>query len=64
MVLISRNLGCTLLPMGIPPLTKALGLGWGFVLLGGCVLLLTPLPAILMRYGAVWRQKSVYTRVE
>lgn len=62
MVLIARNLGSTLLPMGIPPLTEALGLGYAFVVLGAVCLVLIPLPVVLMRFGARWRQKSVYTR--
>jgi hypothetical protein len=62
MVLIARNLGSTVLPMGIPPLTEALGLGYAFVVLGAVCLVLIPLSVVLMRYGARWRQKSAYTR--
>ena len=64
MVLIARNLGSTLLPMGIPPLTEKMGLGWGFVLIGVVCLVLIPLPVVLMRFGARWREKSAYTRSE
>jgi hypothetical protein len=61
-ILIARCLGGTLLPLAIPPLTDALGLGYGFVVLAGIALALAPLPIAVMRYGPVWRQKSVYTR--
>jgi hypothetical protein len=62
MVLIARCLGGTLLPLAIPPLTNALGLGYGFLVLAAICLVLIPLPAIVMRYGSRWRQKSTYTR--
>ncbi|KUJ11457.1 MFS general substrate transporter [Mollisia scopiformis] len=64
MILIARCLGGTLLPLAIPPLTDALGLGYGFVLVAGIFLALIPVPMLVMRYGSVWRQKSVYTRNE
>lgn len=63
-VFITRNLGYTLLPMGIPPLIEAVGLGYGFVLLGAVCLCLIPLPVVSMCYSASWRQKSVYTRTD
>lgn len=64
MVLIARCLGGTLLPLAIPPLTKAVGLGYGFLLLAaGCVMLI-PLPIAIMRYGPRWRQLSQYTRTD
>ena len=61
-VLIARCLGGTLLPLAIPPLTSALGLGYGFLVLGAIFLVLIPLPVAVMRYGRQWRQKSVYTK--
>lgn len=54
----------TLLPLAIPPLTDALGLGYGFLVLAGVCLALLPLPIVVMRYGSRWRQKSVYTRTD
>jgi MFS family permease len=61
-ILIARCLGGTLLPLTIPPLTDALGLGNGFVVVAGICLALIPLPIGVMRYGPRWRQKSKYTR--
>lgn len=61
MVLIARCLSGTLLPLAIPPLVEALGLGYGFLLLAGVCLALIPIPIAVMRFGAHWRQKSVYT---
>lgn len=63
-VLIARCLGGTLLPLAIPPLTDALGLGYGFLVVAGICLVLIPLPIVVMRYGPLWRQNSVYTRNE
>jgi hypothetical protein len=61
-VLIARCLGGTLLPLAIPPLTNALGLGYGYLVLGAITILLLPLPVVLMRFGHPWRQNSIYTR--
>ena len=61
-VLIARCLGGTLLPLAIPPLTNALGLGYGFLVLGAICVALIPLPVAVMRYGRHWRQNSVYTK--
>jgi hypothetical protein len=61
-VLIARCLGGTLLPLTIPPLTDALGLGNGFLVVAGIFLALIPLPIGVMQYGPLWRQNSVYTR--
>ena len=60
--LIARCLAGTLLPLAIPPLTNALGLGYGFLVLATVCLALIPLPAAVMRYGSRWRQNSAYTR--
>lgn len=62
MVLIARCLEGTLLPLAIPPLTAALGLGYGFFVLAGVCVVLIPLPLMVIRYGRHWRQKSIYTR--
>ena len=61
-VLIARCLGGTLLPLALPPLTDALGLGNGFLVVAGICFVLIPLPIGVMRYGPRWRQNSVYTR--
>jgi len=64
MVLIARCLGGTLIPLTIPPLTNAVGIGYGFLILAAICVALVPLPVVVMRYGAHWRQNSVYTRNE
>ena len=61
-VLIARCLGGTLLPLAVPPLIDALGLGNGFLVIAGILLAMIPLPIGVMRYGPRWRQNSVYTR--
>jgi MFS family permease len=61
-VLIARCLGGTFLPLAIPPLTDAFGLGNGFLVVTGILVALIPLPIGVMRYGPRWRQNSVYTR--
>ncbi|KAG0652167.1 MFS transporter prlG [Hyphodiscus hymeniophilus] len=61
-LLIARCLGGTLLPLAIPPLTDALGLGYGFLVTAAVCLVLIPLPIVIMRYGFSWRQRSVYTK--
>lgn len=63
-VLIARCLCGTLLPLAIPPLTDALGLGEGFMVQAGICLVLLPLPVGVMIYGPRWRQNSVYTKDE
>ena len=61
-VLITRCLMGTFLPLVTEPLTDAIGYGWGFTVLAGACLVLAPIPLLVMRYGARWRQKSEYTR--
>ena len=63
-VLVARCVAGTLLPLAIPPLTDAVGLGYGFLAQAGICLALVPLPIAVMRYGQRWRQNSVYTRDE
>ncbi len=62
MVLLTRCTMGTLLPLAIPPLTDALGLGGGFAFLAAICFVMLPLPIVIMRYGSSWRQKSEYTR--
>jgi len=64
MYLVARCLGGTLLPLTVPPLTDALGLGYGFFVLAIVSLVLAPLPAVVMRYGPNWRKNSAYTNIE
>lgn len=63
-VLVTRCLGGTVLPLTIPPLTKALGLGGGFLVPAGICLVLIPLPIVVLRYGPIWRQGSEFTKDE
>ncbi|KAK2628091.1 hypothetical protein QTJ16_002737 [Diplocarpon rosae] len=64
MVLLTRCTMGTLLPLTIPPLTDALGLGGAFAFLAILCTLMIPLPILVMRYGGKWRERSVYTRAE
>ena len=61
-LLIARCLGGTLLPLAIPPLTDALGVGYGFLVVAAVFMVLMPVPLVVMRYGSRWRQNSVYSR--
>lgn len=61
-VLIARCLMGTFLPLATAPLTKRLGYGWGFAVLAGVCLGIAPVPAVIMRYGGRWRQRSEYTK--
>jgi fucose permease len=63
-VLTARCLGGTLIPLAIPPLTDSFGLGKGFLIQAGICVALIPLPVAVLRYGPIWRQRSVYTRDE
>lgn len=63
-VMMSRCLAGTLLPLAIPPLEEAVGKGYSFLVFAAALLALAPIPLLVMRYGAKWRQKSVYSRDE
>jgi MFS family permease len=61
-VLITRCLAGTFIPLATAPLADKVGFGWGFTILAGICLVLAPIPILIMRYGAVWRQRSGYTK--
>lgn len=61
-LIVLRCLAGTFLPLTTTPLVDSLGYGWGFTVLGLGSLLLAPVPVVVMRYGAVWREKSEYSR--
>lgn len=63
-VLMARCLAGTFLPLAVAPLTDMVGDGWGFTIHAGVCLIIAPAPALVYRYGAVWRQRSWYTRDE
>ncbi|KAK6368188.1 hypothetical protein LTS17_009929 [Exophiala oligosperma] len=63
-VIVMRCLMATFLPLMAEPLVRALGWGWGFTVLGGVSLCFAPIPVLIFRYGAKWRQWSKYTREE
>jgi hypothetical protein len=63
-VLITRCLMGTFLPLATPGLHAAVGYGWGFTILAGACLLLAPIPALVMRYGAKWRRQCEYTKLD
>ena len=58
--IVTRCLAGTFFPLSAPALIERLGYGWGFTVLAGISLALAPIPILLYRYGAVWRQKSHY----
>ncbi|KAE8445213.1 hypothetical protein EG329_013585 [Mollisiaceae sp. DMI_Dod_QoI] len=58
-VLIVRCLAGTVLPLCIPPLENALGLGGGFAVLAGISLVLVPLPGVVWWWGESWRGKEI-----
>lgn len=61
-ILISRCLTSTFLPLAVTPLTRELGYGLGFTVLGLTMLCLAPIPVAVMRYGVEWRERSSYTK--
>ncbi|KAK1572788.1 major facilitator superfamily transporter [Colletotrichum navitas] len=61
-VIVTRCLAGTFLPLASGPMMERFGYGWGFTMLGVLSICLAPIPAFVMRYGHVWRQKSEYTR--
>lgn len=63
-IIVTRCLMCTFLPLTTPPLIAKFGHGWAFTLLGGVTLLLAPIPMLLYRYGSKWRMRSKYTKEE
>lgn len=60
-VLIARCLAGTFLPLAVAPLTDAVGDGWSFTIMAGVCLLLAPVPLLVFKFGANWRQKSWYS---
>ena len=63
-VLIARCLAGTFLPLVVAPIVDEVGYGWAFTIMAAACLVLAPVPVIVFRYGATWRQKSWYTRDE
>ncbi|KAK4497736.1 hypothetical protein PRZ48_010389 [Zasmidium cellare] len=63
-IIVVRCLMGTFLPLVTQPLVERLGWGWAFTTLGAFTILLAPIPALVMRYGAKWRQRSSYTKEE
>jgi len=61
-IIVTRCIMGTFLPLLAQPLIEYLGYGEGFAVLAGILLALAPVPMLVMRYGAKWRQRSKYTR--
>ena len=61
-ILIARCLMGTCLPLATVPVTNALGYGYGFLILAVISLAVAPIPVVVMRYGARWRQTSEYSK--
>ncbi|KAI0133470.1 MFS transporter [Xylariales sp. AK1849] len=62
--IVTRCLMGTFLPLATTPLLKQFGFGWGFTILGAICLFMGPIPVLVYRYGARWRQRSKYTKEE
>lgn len=63
-VIVIRCLMGTFLPLTTTPLVEIAGWGWAFTILAGFSLGLAPIPILVLRYGAQWRQRSPYSKDE
>jgi MFS family permease len=61
-VIVTRCLVGTFLPLAAGPLAENLGYGLGYTSLGALSLSLAVVPAVILRYGEKWRQRSEFTR--
>ncbi|CAK7233403.1 hypothetical protein SEUCBS140593_008589 [Sporothrix eucalyptigena] len=61
-VIVTRCLCGTFLPLTVAPLVATFGYGWGFTVLAGICVVVTPVPFAVYLYGEKWRQLSKYTR--
>ena len=61
-VIVMRSVMGAFVPFITVPLINALGYGRGFTALSLASLSLAPIPILVMKYGAVWRQSSKFTR--
>lgn len=61
-VIVTRCLMGTFLPLATQPLVDRFGYGWAFTLFAAMSLAVAPIPLLVYRYGASWRQRSIYTR--
>ncbi|OCT48794.1 putative major facilitator superfamily transporter [Cladophialophora carrionii] len=63
-LIVTRCLMGTFLPLGVDPLVKEFGYGWGFTALCGLSLCTAPIPVLIYRYGSQWRERSRYSEQE
>lgn len=63
-LIVCRCLMSTFLPLATEPLVERFGYGLGLTVFGVGSFCLVPIPVLVMRYGARWRQRSVYSRDE
>ncbi|KAJ8107891.1 hypothetical protein ONZ43_g6592 [Nemania bipapillata] len=61
-IIVARCLMSTVLPLATDPLVRRFDWGLGLSVLGGIGLVLAPIPVLVFRYGARWRQLSDYTK--
>ncbi|KAI5865133.1 MFS general substrate transporter [Durotheca rogersii] len=61
-VIVTRCLAGTFIPLASERLVDRFGYGVGLSLIGCFSLLFAPIPALVLRYGPKWRQRSRYTR--
>ena len=60
-VLITRCLMGAFLPLAVPPLSDEIGYRYAVLVLAALCLILASIPALVMRYGPMWRQRSSHT---
>ncbi|KIV95562.1 hypothetical protein PV10_03199 [Exophiala mesophila] len=61
-IIVTRCLMGTFLPLATQPLVDRFGYGWAFTIFAAMSMAVAPIPLLVYRYGAAWRQRSVYTR--
>lgn len=61
-VIVTRCLAGTFFPLTTGPLAENLGYGWGFSCLGAFSISLAVIPMFILKYGALWRQRSEFTK--
>lgn len=63
-VLITRCLMGTFLPLATGAIVDKLGYGWAFTVLAGVCIAVAPIPMVVLKFGAKWRQLSMYSKTD
>lgn len=61
-IIFTRCVMGTFMPLGVQPLSDALGVGWAFSVFAAVSVATVPIPVLVYRYGHRWRQFCKYTR--